>query len=159
MQAVAVSRTSGGKDQLTVSWWWCFPHVCYCVLCPGGAALDGPWSGPVHSLFVTPLVVTVCYISRHITCKCNQGTTSLCCCSLGWSFQPLPWCLGASLVFLINVCFLSSVAFLTYNVCKIVVKFLNCIALMELIYMHFIKSVISRLLWHLEITHDVLDDI
>lgn len=27
---------------------------------------------------------------------------------------------------------------------------------MELIYMHFIKTVISRLLWCLETTHDVL---
>jgi len=43
------------------------------------------------------------YISRHITCTCNQGTSSLCSCSLGWSFQPLPWCLSASLMFLITV--------------------------------------------------------
>lgn len=95
-------------------------------------------------------------ISRDVTCQCSPGTSSLCSCSLDWSFQPLPWCLGASLVFLINVHFLPSVALLIYNVCQIVMKFLNCIASTELIYMHFIQSVTSRLLWRLETAHDVL---
>lgn len=39
-------------------------------------------------------------------------------------------------------------AFLSHRVCKIAVQFLRCVSSAEFIYMHFITSVASRLLWH-----------
>lgn len=39
-------------------------------------------------------------------------------------------------------------AFLSHRVCKIATQFLHRVSSAEFIYMHFIKSVASRLLWH-----------